>query len=259
MRRSWRQGFCLPLAVIGFLLEMGSHNPAGAQTFKRANTITLRAICSDMSGTGESSGMNPNSNINPRNPSSLCPQVRSGQVDGPGANSPAQIQAETVREKSILAASKEGGGGSADTLATSLDGRLSTFLLAGAASLRHQNNDFEEGYHSTIPSVTLGADYRVTDAFGLGVAFNYYHWDASIDDGGGFDVNAYSPLLSLYFLPFDRVFANVVLGYARQNNARNRQAELNPAPGNPEPFKDFKGFAPGNTNSNQYSLSIWTG
>jgi len=124
--------------------------------------------------------------------------------------------------------------------------------LAGAASLRHHGNAFEEGYDSTIPSVTLGADYRVTDAFGLGVAFNYYHWDASIDDGGGFDVNSYSPLLSLYFLPFDRAFANVVLGYARQHNARNRQAELQSA-------VPFTGFAPGNTDSNQYLLSILTG
>jgi len=101
--RSWGKGFCLPLAVIGFLMEIGSHNPARAQTFRGANTTTLRAICSDQSGTGESSGMNPNSNINPRNPSSICPQVLSGAlVAGAGANSPAQIQVEKVREQSIL-------------------------------------------------------------------------------------------------------------------------------------------------------------
>ena len=252
------QGFCLPLAVIGFLTTIGSHNPAGAQTFSEANTARLRAICSDTSGTGESRGMNPSSNINPRNPGGICPQVLAGgtQVAGAGAHSPAQIQVEKVRERSILAASKEGGGGSADTLATSLGGRTSAFLLAGVESLRHHSNAFEEGYDSTIPSVTLGADYRVTDALSLGVAFNYYHWDASIEDGAGFNVNSYGPLLSLHFLPFDRAFANVVLGYARQNSARNRQAELQSVAGN---AVLFKGFAPGNTDSNQYRLSILTG
>src|SRR5437879_6227697 len=28
VRRSWGKSFCLPLAVIGFLIEMGSHHPA---------------------------------------------------------------------------------------------------------------------------------------------------------------------------------------------------------------------------------------
>jgi Autotransporter beta-domain len=129
---------------------------------------------------------------------------------------------EKIWERSILVASKEGGGSSADTLASSLVGKSGVFLLAGVESLRHHNNDFEEGYDSTIPSITLGADYRITKAFSTGVAFNYFHWDASFDSAGGFDVNSYGPLLSLHFLPFDRAFANVVLGYARQNNARNR-------------------------------------
>jgi outer membrane autotransporter protein len=82
--------------------------------------------------------------------------------------------------------------------------------LAGVESLRHYGNDFEEGYDSTISSVTLGADYRFTNAFSIGMAFNYYHWNASLDSAGGFDVNSYGPLLSLHLQPFDRAFANVV-------------------------------------------------
>jgi outer membrane lipase/esterase len=47
---------------------------------------------------------------------------------------------------------------------------------------------------------------------------------------------------------------HVVLDYARQNNARNRQAELKSVPGSP----DLKGLAPGNPASNQYHISMLT-
>jgi uncharacterized protein YhjY with autotransporter beta-barrel domain len=250
----------LPLAVIGFLTGIGSHNPARAQTFSEANTARLTAICSDTTLTGEAKGVSSSSKIHP-NSGSICQAVSQAgtggtKVAGAGANSPAQIEVEKLRERNILVASKEGGGGSADTLATSLDGRGSVFLLAGVESLRHHNNDFEEGYDSTIPSVILGTDYRITKAFSMGVAFNYSHWDASFDSAGGFDIDSYGPLLSLHFLPFDRAFASVVLGYARQNNTRSRQAELQSASGDKSLFN---GLAPGNTDFNQYRVSILTG
>jgi uncharacterized protein YhjY with autotransporter beta-barrel domain len=248
VRRSLGKDFCLPLAILGFLAGVGSHHPASAQTFSDANTRALKQIC-----------QNGTANLGRNLATKICPQVNvpnmEVKVDGAGANSPAQIQAEMVRERSILAARREGGGGSADTLAANLGGG-SAFLLAGIDSLRHHGNDFEEGYDSTILSVTLGADYRVTQAFSLGVAFNYYHWDASFDSAGGFDVNSYGPLLSLRFQPFERVFTDVVLGYARQNNARNRQAELKPASGGADLVM---GLAPGNPASNQYRASILAG
>ena len=261
MRRSWGKGLCLPLTVIGFLTGIGSYNPAKAQTFSVANTAKFQDICRNTNGQGN--GVLPSSKLNPSNPNSICPlilgQTVSGgatKVTGAGANSPAQIEVEKVRERSILVASREGGGGSADTLATSWDSRSNVFLLAGIESLRHPNNDFEEGYDSTLPSITLGADYRVTKAFSMGVAFNYSHWDARFDSAGGFDVDSYGPLFFLHFLPFDRAFANVVFGYARQNNARSRQAEVQSDPGG---ASLFNGLAPGNTDSNQYRLSILTG
>jgi uncharacterized protein YhjY with autotransporter beta-barrel domain len=241
------KGLCWFFAILGFLIGIGSHHPASAQTFSDANTRALKEIC-----------QNGTSDLGPNLATKICPLVRTSntKVDGPGANSPAQIQAETARERSILAASQEGGGGSADTLAASLGGGGSAFLWTGVDSLRHHSNDFEEGYDSTTLSVTLGANYRITKIFSLGVAFNYSHWDASFDDGGGFDVDSYSPLLTLHFLPFDGAFAHVVLGYTRQNNARNRQAELKSDPGGTDLVK---GLAPGNPASNQYRLSMLTG
>jgi uncharacterized protein YhjY with autotransporter beta-barrel domain len=241
------QGLWWLFALLGFLTGLGSYHPASAQTFSDANTRVLKEICQN--GTAP---------LGPNLATKVCPDVRASntQVNGAGASSPAQIQVETARERSILAASREGGGGSADTLAADLGAGASAFLWTGVDSLRHHGNDFEEGYDSTAFSVTLGANYRITEALSMGVAFNYYHWDADIDDGGGFDVNSYSPILSLYFLPFDRAFAHVVLGYARQSNARNRQAELNSVPGGADLVK---GLAPGNPASNQYRVSILTG
>jgi hypothetical protein len=52
--------------------------------------------------------------------------------------------------------------GSADAVAANW-GRFSTFLTAGATALRHRNNEFEQGYNATIPSVTLGGGYQISN------------------------------------------------------------------------------------------------
>jgi outer membrane lipase/esterase len=81
--------------------------------------------------------------------------------------------------------------------------------------------------------VTAGGDYRISDKLVAGLAFNYFNSNGDFDSvggfsAGGFNINSYGPLLYLNYIPFAGAFADVTLGYARQNNSYSRFARANP-------------------------------
>jgi Autotransporter beta-domain len=98
--------------------------------------------------------------------------------------------------------------------------------------------------------VTVGADYRINDWLLAGLAFNYTNYDGTYDDGGGFDKHIFGPLLYATFLPFQGAFANVVLGYARQENENNRLAT---ASSTATPPLTFRGHTSADYNENQFT------
>jgi uncharacterized protein YhjY with autotransporter beta-barrel domain len=159
-------------------------------------------------------------------------------------------------------AQREGGlqlppaDGASPNVVFGLGSGTSVFFSAGAYALSHRNNRFEDGYEAQLPTVTVGADYRVNEWLLAGLAFNYTNYDGTYDDAGGFDKNIFGPLLYATFMPFEGAFANVVLGYARQENHNNRLAaassEDSPAP---VPF----GHTSADYSENQYTAGILAG
>ncbi len=145
--------------------------------------------------------------------------------------------------------------GSADSVAANW-GRFSTFLTAGATTLRHRQNDYEQGYTATIPSVTLGGAYLISDSLETGLAFNYFNSNAVNITGGGFNVDSYTPSLFINFLPFENAFANLTLGYTRQNQTNNRIAVAGI-----NKFTDniISRSTTGKFNANQYQLNFLSG
>ena len=115
-------------------------------------------------------------------------------------------------------------GGASPDIVFGLGSGASVFLSTGAYAVNHYNNRFEDGYEAQLPTVTVGADYRVNERLLAGLALNYTNYDGTYDDGGGFDKHIFGPLLYATFLPFQGAFADVVLGYARQENRNNRLA-----------------------------------
>jgi len=135
-------------------------------------------------------------------------------------------------------------------------GNFSTFLTAGATALHHRNNEFEQGYNATIPSVTLGGGYHISNNLEAGLAFNYSNSKADNNTGGGFNVNSYSPLMYINYQPFDNAFASLALGYTRQNQTNNRLAVAGRSG-----FTGHvtSGVTTGNFNANQYNLNFLSG
>ena len=102
--------------------------------------------------------------------------------------------------------------------------RYERIFVGGRVCLGHRNNRFEDGYEAQLPTVTVGADYRINEWLLAGLALNYTNYDGTYDDSGGSDKHIFGPLLYATFVPFEGAFANVILGYARQENRNNRLA-----------------------------------
>ena len=151
------------------------------------------------------------------------------------ANSVLISQQQLKKVRTAEAHKEQKVGASPDVVSADMSGGFSTFVVAGGDTLRHHQNAFEDGYDSTIPSVTAGGDYRISDKLVAGLAFNYFNSNGNFDSvggfsAGGFNINSYGPLLYLNYLPFEGAFADVTLGYARQNNSRSRLARANQVP-----------------------------
>ena len=160
-----------------------------------------------------------------------------------------------MRERLNTARQSEGGGGASSDEVVSLGQGLSVFASSGVEALTHFNNSDEDGYRSTIPSVTVGADYQVAPWLVAGGAFNYFNFSGQYDDGGHFNTNSFGPIAYLSFLPFDGAFADVTLGYARKDYFRNRRARILSATGE----SLLGGSESGGTGGNEYSTALLLG
>jgi outer membrane autotransporter protein len=219
-----------------------------AQTFDEANSAVVTANCnspsldsgSDLATACANGGISGSNEAN---------------VSGGGAFSIAQVSEEEIQKRLIREEAETGRGGSADTMETGLGGGFAAFLSAGAFSLNHDSNRFEDGYASTIPTVTAGIEYRADYPFVVGLAFNYFHWEGDYTDGGDFDANGYGPRVYLGFRPIDNGFVNLVLGYTRVNKSNDREAFGVADSGSVM----ARGRASGDVDSNQYLANLSTG
>ena len=138
--------------------------------------------------------------------------------------------------------------------------------VGGRVCLGHRNNRFEDGYEAQLPTVTVGADYRINEWLLAGLALNYTNYDGTYDDSGGSDKHIFGPLLYATFVPFEGAFANVILGYARQENRNNRNPSASSCglPGQPglcgpEEQRISEGHTSADYSENQYTAGILAG
>lgn len=240
------------LYALGFLSLVVSWKAVSVESFDIASSRELARICNSEEGF-------PDESIGAELAAICGPLGAAPTSTGVGSQSQPNSILISQQQLKNAKSNKENGdvvpGGSADVLTAQWGDKLSTFLTVGATTLRHRNNAFEQGYTATIPSVTLGGGYLIAKNLETGLAFNYSNSDGDYNTGGGFEVDSYSPLLYLNYLPLDDAFTTLVLGYTRQNQAINRIAVANRAAG---------GVAnPQSTNAefstNQYNLNFLSG
>lgn len=252
----------LPLSALGLLAAIVNWQPANALTFNDTSNVELQRVC----GTDGTTPKFANGNL-----SGICTQLGFGQGGqnnsasvGVGTHSQPNsilISQQQLKDQQTEKERKEIHDSSGDAVAANW-GNFSTFLTAGATTLRHRNNEFEQGYEATIPSVTLGGGYLISNSLEAGLAFNYSNSNGDIHNYGGFNVDSYTPLLYINYLPFDHAFANLALGYTRQNQTNDRLAIATNANNNNINNNTpviIPGLTKGNLNANQYALNFLSG
>jgi uncharacterized protein YhjY with autotransporter beta-barrel domain len=242
-----------PFVLLVLLIGLLNWRTAEAETFNNASAQSLNNICPAPLQLGDQLQV-------------ICTKLFPSS--GPGVNSGSSGVGSQSQPNSFLIAQqqlinkkkKENGdnanyGSSSDTITSSLGDKFDLFLTSGATALKHRHNDYEQGYNATIPSVTLGAGYHISNSLETGLAFNYYNSKADDNTGGGFNVDAYSPLLYINYLPFDNAFTSLILGYTRQNQSNKRVAvATNKVSG------EFESrLTSGNLNANLFDLNFLAG
>ena len=124
-------------------------------------------------------------------------------------------------------ASMAAGGGSSVSFATSSPNRWKGFGGFASGTIESLNRDtttFQDGYRSTIWSVSGGVDYHITNKAVLGFVGSFANTDGDFRGGGTFSTNSYSGLVFAQVLPTDRTFMQITAGYTRNNYLVNRLA-----------------------------------
>ncbi len=237
----------LTIFIAGLAAVAGSQGVC-AQTFDEANSAVVTANCNSPS-------LNTSSDLATACANGGIGGSNEANVSGGGAFSIAQVSEEEIQKRLIGEEAETGRGGSADTLESQFGGGFAAFLSAGAFSLNHDSNKFEDGYSSAIPTVTAGVEYRADYPLVVGLAFNYFHWAGDYTDGGEFDANGYGPRVYLGVRPIDNGFVNLVLGYTRVNKSNDREAFGVADSGSVM----ARGRASGDVDSNQYLANLSTG
>lgn len=238
-----------------FIVAALSGQTVEAQTFSAASSAELDRICRQDSAYNTSDQLGVIC-------SQLIGQATAGVTAGSGIGSQSQpssllISQQQLKDEQTKKERKKRPRASADVIAAQW-GKFSTFLTAGATTLRHYQNPFEDGYNASIPAVTVGAGYSVLNNLEVGLAFNYANAKGNYNAGGGFDSNSYTPLMYINYLPFDNAFANLALSYTRRNQTIDRFAVAG-TDGLTNNTTVISRLTSGNFNANQYTLNFLSG
>jgi uncharacterized protein with beta-barrel porin domain len=215
------------LVLAGFALGAAVSNggpAAAAEQFRFATAQALDGICTDTGGGGPTGGT-ALSNYCAVN--GTATEADNG-VSSFSQSNTARVVGERLRSAGVGGGTPFAGDGTevASTEASvgsiDLGEGVSAFLSAGFEGLDHDSNAFEDSYDAFLPQVIVGADVQVNDWLVAGLAFGYQYTDADYDTGGGFDTDAYGPILYFGLLPYENTFVQLSFGYQRQNTDRER-------------------------------------
>jgi outer membrane autotransporter protein len=227
-RRDWwsplcrRAGSTLRLALlVAAGIVLGMSGPASAQSLNESVAKALSDNCAAFPSTGSlSSGLDRICGI---------PATGSGVSSG-GVFSLDNQTGGTAEERRARRRITERRA-SVRTGAASADAGSGAFGLFGSVEYTSFNKDltrFESGYHSDTAGLTIGGDYRLSDALLVGGAFNYNREMGDFAGAsGGFDVDTYGPLLYVGIQPFTNAFIDLTAGVSAKDYYMNRLVFLN--------------------------------
>ena len=149
----------------------------------------------------------------------------------------------------LFGTNAKGGSAGADT-DLFRDSPLAVFIQTRFNFGNLDNNMWDRGFNSQTRNVTVGTDYRFTDQFVAGVAFNYTNVSTYFDQSSGrLDSDTYmGAIYGSYYFPQD-YYIDWVANYGGNNYAFRRQYQ----------YTGFAGQSNSSPTGNQYSFAINAG
>jgi len=146
-----------------------------------------------------------------------CGTPGTGSGDSAGASGATQastlLPSAAIEER--LSRAREGesetGASSADI---DIGGGISLFITGETEEREKEETSFQDETDSDNTTLTIGADYPFSEKLVGGVALSVKNEDGDFESGGGFDNDTTGVFLYGSFLPAERFFADVVVGYS---------------------------------------------
>ncbi len=226
--------FCLPSQALA------------ATTLDQAIANQLDLNCLNLTGGGAAAGLSTELNT-------ICAAAGGGGVGGAngGSTGSAQSLGATVENRRQ---DRLEGRPTGNQATLTLPSGLGLFLSGNFESLDRDRTTFGDGFDSTVLGATAGADFRFSQMFLAGAAFNYVNRDGDFDGGGNFDTNSYGVLAYGSFMPISAIFLDVSLGYTRHNYDVKRPVLYTNLGGTP-----FGSNAKSDSDGNEFLVRALTG
>ncbi len=198
------------LALVTTILWLPT-NAFAARTLDQAIKSLLDNDCEGLTGgsTGTNSAFSAQLNA-------IC-GIPAGGSDGGsvgGGNGSAQSLGATIENRRN---DRLEGRQTGNQATLNLPNGLGLFISGNFEALDREQTTFSDGFDSTVLGATVGADYRVTDRFLAGGAFNYVNRDGDFEGGGDFTTDSYGLLTYVSFMPTQSMFLDISLGYTKHN------------------------------------------
>jgi outer membrane autotransporter protein len=125
-------------------------------------------------------------------------------------------------------------GASSDDI--DIGGGISLFVTGEYEEQEKDETSFQDETDSDNTTLTIGADYRFSEKLVGGMALNVRNEDGDFKSGGGFDNDTLGVFFYASFLPAERFFVDVVVGYSSidLDIERNPSYEVFDENGNPD-------------------------
>lgn len=184
-------------------------------------------------------------------------QERLERARGTRTASNGRLPSFGVATTAIGASLDSGGSGSGSGYAASR--KYDFFFSAGYGSLDRDPTRFEDGYDSTVQIGTAGIDYIFSNKLIGGVLLSYREQDGDFLGGGSLKTTAFEPLLFVSYLPTDRTFVQLLLGYGDEKSDVNRNVSINLVQPTENDDRLITGAAVSDVDSSVFSASLQAG
>jgi uncharacterized protein with beta-barrel porin domain len=179
-----------------------------------------------------------------------APFSRLASLRNGSGNSPLSFNFNGVQMKTGAKRRQVLGGAAGDEDAPFGDSALGAFIQARFNFADQQNSNWDRGFSSQGRAVTVGADYRFSEAFVAGLALNYTNWSTEYAQFAG-RMNSDTILGAIYgsyYLPND-FYLDWVANYGGSDYQFSRQFG----------FGGFSSQTQAKPSGNQYSFALSSG